>query len=117
MHRYLFLSEILLENRAVSNRGLKDSLPNLLHPDSIKLVIYKSSRVSLFEAGFTLRCFQNLSLRAWLPGLPCRTTRTLEARAARSFRTKTPFSSDTQHIQQIVYQLSHDVVNPAHDAF
>jgi len=30
--------------------------------------------VSLFEVGFELRCFQLLSLGAWLPGLPYQIT-------------------------------------------
>ena len=71
--------------------------------------------VPLFAGGFGLRCFQPLSLRAWLPGLPCRTTGTPEAPGARSFRTEAPFHSGTAHLRQLTSELSHDVLNPAHD--
>jgi hypothetical protein len=42
-------------------------LPSILHPRSINLVFYECC-VSLLRVRFGLRCFQTLSLGAWLPG-------------------------------------------------
>ncbi len=53
--------------------------------------------MSLFEAGFELRCFQLLSLGAWLLGLPYQITDELEAPNLRSSRTKRSFLSDIEH--------------------
>ena len=86
-----------------------------LHTNSIKPIFYGRSKVSLFKEGFMLRCFQHLSLKAQLLSVPCQTTDTPEASRLRSSRTRSPFPSDTKHLQQISYQLSHNVVNPAHD--
>ena len=66
--------------------------------------------VSLFKAGFVLRCFQHLSLRAWLLGIPCQITDRLEAPKASSSRTIASFLSDTKtypvDIKQTVSQRS-----------
>lgn len=50
-------------------RGLNTSLPRCVHPVPIKPVFYGSPTMSRLDAGFTLRCFQRLSLRAWLPSI------------------------------------------------
>ena len=47
--------------------GLNTSLPRCVHPPPIKPVFYGSPTMSRLDAGFTLRCIQRLSLRAWLP--------------------------------------------------
>ena len=56
--------------RTISTAGLNTS-PKLrsLHPQSIKLVFYERSEVSRLWGGFELRCFQLLSIRAWLPSI------------------------------------------------
>jgi len=52
--------------------------------------------VSIFGSNFALRCFQCLSLGAWLHGLPCRTAVKLEAPARCSSRTRRTLPSNTQ---------------------
>src|SRR5688500_12397213 len=47
--------------------GLNTSLPRCVHPPPIKPVFYGSPKSPRLDAGFTLRCFQRLSLTAWLP--------------------------------------------------
>jgi hypothetical protein len=47
--------------------GLNTSLPRCVHPPPIKLVFYERPTKPRLDAGFTLRCFQRLSLTAWLP--------------------------------------------------
>ena len=47
--------------------GLNTSLPRCVHPPPIKPVFYGSPTMPRLDAGFTLRCFQRLSLTAWLP--------------------------------------------------
>ncbi len=51
----------------ISEGGLNASLPSHLHPLSIKPVLYGSPKMPRLRAGFELRCFQLLSLTAWLP--------------------------------------------------
>jgi hypothetical protein len=71
-----------------------------------------------FEARFVLRCFQVLSLAAWLPGtVPCRTTGTLEAPAQCSSRTDRTLLSPFLQSKQVESDLSHDGLNPAHVPF
>ncbi len=71
-----------------------------------------------FEARFVLRCFQVLSLAAWLPGtVPCRTTGTLEAAAQCSSRTDRTLLSPFPQSRQVESDLSHDGLNPAHVPF
>ncbi len=71
-----------------------------------------------FEARFVLRCFQVLSLAAWLPGtVPCRTTGTLEAPAQCSSRTDRTLLSPFPQSRQVESDLSHDGLNPAHVPF
>ena len=71
---------------------------------------FMSILMSLFKAGFVLRCFQHLSLRAWLLGIPCQITDRLEAPKASSSRTIASFLSDTKtypvDIKQTVSQRS-----------
>ena len=53
----------------VSTCGLNTSLPSCVHPRPIKRVFYSCPVTeSLFRPGFKLRCFQLLSLGAWLLG-------------------------------------------------
>ena len=52
------------EGMNVGDCVLNASLPLRLHTSSIKRVFYSCSTTSLFEEGFILRCFQNLSLNA-----------------------------------------------------
>ena len=40
-----------------------------VHPGPIKRVFYSSSMMPRFKVGFMLRCFQHLSLTAWLPSI------------------------------------------------
>ncbi len=63
----------------VSNHMLNTSLPWHLHTGSINRLFLPCSKESLFKVRFVLRCFQHLSLKAWLPGLLCRITGKLEA--------------------------------------
>ena len=65
-------------NSAISNRlaldvstcGLNTSLPSCVHPRPINRIFYPSPQMkSLFRSGFKLRCFQLLSLIAWLLGI------------------------------------------------
>ena len=51
----------------VRKGGLNTSLPRCVHPPPIKPVFYGSPKSPRLDAGFTLRCFQRLSLTAWLP--------------------------------------------------
>ena len=53
----------------VSSRGLNTSLPRCVHPDPIKRVFYSCPMMPRLGVGFMLRCFQHLSLTAWLPGV------------------------------------------------
>jgi len=79
---------------------LNASLPLRLHTSSIKRVFYSCSTTSLFEEGFILRCFQNLSRNAWLPGaIPFRITGKLAASKTSSSRTMASFPSDIKHFQ------------------
>jgi len=48
----------------ISKRGLNTSLPWCVHPDSINVIFYDGTMVSLFAGDFELRCFQLLFLRA-----------------------------------------------------
>ena len=48
----------------VGERRLSALLPSRVHPASIKRMLYPCPMMSLFEEGFILRCFQNLSLNA-----------------------------------------------------
>jgi len=68
-----------------------------------------------FRVGFPLRCFQRLSLIAWLPSVPCRTTGKPEATDPRSSRTEGSFPSGIKHVQRRETNLSHDGLNPSHD--
>ena len=53
----------------VSTRGLSTSLPSCVHPGPINPIFYRCPMTgSLFRSGFKLRCFQLLSLIAWLLG-------------------------------------------------
>ena len=63
---------------------------------------------------FGLRCFQPLSVGAWLLGTPCQTADTPEAPARSSSRTMRPLPSGGQRPRQVEYHLSRDGVNPAH---
>ena len=51
----------------VRKGGLNTSLPRCVHPPPIKPVFYGRPTSLRLDAGFTLRCFQRLSLTAWLP--------------------------------------------------
>ena|SRR5919109_1215774 len=51
----------------VRKGGLNTSLPRCVHPPPIKPVFYGRPTSPRLDAGFTLRCFQRLSLTAWLP--------------------------------------------------
>ena len=53
----------------VSSRGLNTSLPWCVHPGPIKRVFYSCPMMPRLGVGFMLRCFQHLSLTAWLPGV------------------------------------------------
>ena len=53
----------------VSSRGLNTSLPRCVHPGPIKRVFYSCPMMPRLVVGFMLRCFQHLSLTAWLPGV------------------------------------------------
>ena len=112
--------------RAIGTRGLSGSPQRArrLHPGPINPVFYGSPRrvrrpgwPPLFGAGFGLRCFQPLSLRAWLPGTPCRTAGTPEARTGRSFRTDPILPSGGRHPRQIEPELARAALNPAHVPF
>ncbi len=95
---------------SVSKCMLNPSLPWNLHITSIKPLFLRCSKVSLFKVRFVLRCFQHLSLRAWLLGIPCQITDRLEAPKASSSRTIASFLSDTKtypvDIKQTVSQRS-----------
>ena len=113
--------------RAISTRGLNPSpltglgayTPGLSTPSSAgaRADARGTRRPPLFGAGFGLRCFQPLSLRAWLPGTPCRTAGTPEARTGRSFRTDPILPSGGQHPRQIEPELARAALNPAHVPF
>ena len=85
-----------------------------LHIHSINAVFFcepsSYERLSCLGTGFVLRCFQHLSLRAWLLGIPCQITDRLEAPKASSSRTIASFLSDTKtypvDIKQTVSQRS-----------
>ena len=47
--------------------GTGEIFPWCVHPGSINPVIYRSCAVPRLGVGFELRCFQLLSLIAWLP--------------------------------------------------
>ena len=49
------------------HHNVKKGNPWYLHSSSIKLILYKSPKVLRLKVGFELRCFQLLSLTAWLP--------------------------------------------------
>ena len=43
--------------------------PWCLHPQSIKPIFYRSSEIPRLQVDFELRCFQLLSIGAWLPSI------------------------------------------------
>ena len=65
----------------------------------------------------SLDAFSSYPLRRSCPAMPCRTTGTPEAAIPRSSRTRGSFPSEAVHLLRRATQLSHDVVNPAHDPF
>ena len=75
---------------------------------------YAGERPSRLGTRFELRCFQLLSVEAWLPCTPFRTTGRPEASARSSSRTMRPLPSDGQRPQQVEYHLARAGVNPAH---
>lgn len=77
-----------IQNGRIGNRGLNSSLALAAYIPIPSNRSCSGVLASLFEAGFILRCFQYLSLHAWLPGLPSQTTGRLVAWSHRSSRTK-----------------------------
>lgn len=102
----------------ISDCGLNTSpklrayTPVLLNSSFMRVLTVPRLRTS-----FGLRCFQPLSITAWLLSLPYRTTDALEAAGPCSSRTKGLFPSDTERFQKRKTNLSHDGLNPSHDPF
>ena len=65
--RYIIGAHQVVLVWTVRKGGLNTSLPRCVHPPPIKPIFYGSPTVPRLDAGFTLRCFQRLSLTAWLP--------------------------------------------------
>eukprot|EP00830_Metopus_es_P018227 TRINITY_DN6262_c0_g1_i4.p1 TRINITY_DN6262_c0_g1~~TRINITY_DN6262_c0_g1_i4.p1 ORF type:complete len:209 (+),score=-31.33 TRINITY_DN6262_c0_g1_i4:74-700(+) len=104
------------QERMVSERGLNTSLPWCLHPVSIKPVLYRNPQQGLFlSQSSSLDAFSSYSLARSCPAMPCQTTGTPVAPLLGSSRTKSSLPADLVHLQQIVTDLSHDGLNPAHD--
>lgn len=100
--------------RPKSQIGDTECNPRHLHPGPISLS-FTGVMGSRFRAGFELRCFQLLSLTAWLPSTARQDnwkTRGCEPSFLSYWRVL-PFKP--QHFQSRATNLSHDGLNPSHD--